>query len=346
MGKLRQYLGWVIAGVIVVAAVGVFAGMTLPLYGEISDLTGEIEEGAGNLSRDASQKPKPKDEDIEGFNAAKGKLETKLRQVMEFYHRYDEPMEKWFPNLGRDPKDTPSPSQFRTEWITQRNQLDQKIRDWHDDGLGYHRPYDKADFKIDTGFNWENIEELKADDLDTVMMRLFMKRYWIRALIADIVTDPALGAVRLLEVDFLKKIDKFDPPPSAAGVARPEETIQHAGWDLGWLPGVEATTGRNATIDNEQVLPSDLGETLTFGVAVMLPYDKVPALIDRLLKVEEGKPLIHIVATRIYVHDQNQFTHTETVELGKKGERERELQALYASRPPVVAITAYAIDFK
>lgn len=351
MAKVRQFLGWIIAGVILVAALGVFAGMALPLYGDISTKADEITTKAGKLQKDIRTKAMPKQEDIDGFNAAKQQLEAKRRQVVDFYRKYDDPLEQWFPGLSTDSKETPGASAFRTEWITKRNELDQRIKDWKNPGygLGYHRPYSPEDYKIVGGFNWETIEDLKADEmhlLDAVKMRLFMKRYWIRTLIADLVTDPSVDAHRLLEVDFLRKIDKFDAAASAAGAVPDSDRVQMAVWDLGWLPGQEGSLGRQSGFDNEQVLPAELGETITFGFAVMLPYAKVPELLDRLMRVEEGKPLIHVVTTKIYVHDQNPFETIEMVDPGMKDAKLAELAAKYASRHPVVAITAYAVDFK
>ena len=347
MNKVRQFIGWIIAGVILAAAAGVFAGMALPLYGDISDKATEIENMSADLQNDIRIKAMPKSTDIQGFEAARGTLENKLNGVKKFYRDYDAPLEQWFPSLNLDAAGTPGTSQFRTEWLTHRRALDQKMTDWRKKGLGYHRPYADEDFKIDMGFNWEKIEELTANELDDARMRLFMKRYWIRKLIADIVTDPGIDAHRLLEVDFLKKVEKFDVLASAAGAVPSGEMIQHVTWDLGWLPGGQGAPGRQqSTFDNEQVLQADLGETITFAFAVTLPYKNVPDLLDRLMRVEQGKPLIHVVTTRIYVHDQNPFEWTETVDPGKGTDRTKELNELYGSRHPIVTITAYAIDFK
>jgi hypothetical protein len=348
MKKLRNILGFLIAGVIALGALGVTAGLTLPELGGVGNATDEINQKAKELTDGIAVDPNPKEADIQRYDTVKKQLIDEYAQLIAFYKEHDKFLEAWFdPNTPA--AQTMLASTFLNAHDTKSKELDKKILDALPERLGYRRidrsqpGNENVPFGIIIGFDWETIGNANAVG-DAQVMRLVQKRFWIRDHVAKIVLERELSVERLLEVAFLNPIQELD---GKADRPLEEANVKYTVFESGFFPASLGGDGRQTALaDGEMVLPGALGETITFGVAVMLPYAKVPAFLDRLLKVEANGPLIHPVALRIYQHDQNPIQVTAQAPPDQQEAKQRELEAKEWSRSPVVAVTAYVLDFK
>lgn len=342
MKKMRQFLGWAIAGLIVIAAVLVFMGKALPMVVMIANRSSDISDLSDTLQSKAKRNPKPTAPEISEYDVIRTRLIKKYDSVVAFYDAHDKPLEQWHKRLDIKSARFPTASEFRVMYLNEMDALNKQFEDNAAITLGYHRPMDDEDeFVVLRGFNWEDWDNITVKELTNEYMRLLQKRFWIRKWLAEIAQDPKLSISRLLEVDFLVRIKNID----LELVHSEEQGIQMTRWERAFIPRMGRGSQRQTTIAEELLLPGNLGETITFGVAVMLPYEKIPDLIDRIQRVTENAFLVHMVGCRIYVHDQNPHVYPETVAEDKAAEREAELKELYGSRHPIVAITAYVIDF-
>ena len=341
MKKMQQFLGWAIAGLIVIAAVLVFMVKALPMVVMIAGESKAIRNLAKDLKEKAKDNPKPKAREISQYGVIRTQLIRKYNSVVAFYDGHDKPLEQWHPSLKITDK-FPTASDFRVMYLNEMDALNKQFEDNAAITLGYHRPEDEEDeFEVLRGFNWEDWDNITVKQLSNKYMRLLQKRFWIRKWLSEIAQDPALSISRLLEVDFLVRIKDID----LELVHSMETNIHLARWERAFIPASVGGSERQSGIADELLLAGDLGETITFGVAVMLPYEKIPDLIDRIQRVTEDSFLVHMVGCRIYVHDQNPHVYPERVAEDKADEREAELRKIYGSRHPIVAITAYVIDF-
>lgn len=353
MKKFKQHLGLGIAAVLAAAAVIVLAVMVLPLYGSISDTTTAIRGLADEIGSSARTNPMPTAADVSTFNDIKVKIDAKKAAVTKFYADHDVQLESWFPDVDLRGGVPATPASFAGKLRSLGSDGEQSLQKRTLDALPMRLGYSKidpavppAEFQVAYGFNWEDVSGEAGVKLTGEEMRLLQKRYWIREMIAGLATDPALKVHRLLEVDFLRRLpglDKPNRPPTPNAPWYP-----NAYWELGWFPGVAATSSSNlqSRIDNEVLLPAGQGETITFGVALMIPYETIPSFLEELMKVKDKKPLVHVVAVKIYLQEQNPFTYTDTVNPGEKAPLDKAKETEYGSRYPVLAVTGYVIDFK
>jgi hypothetical protein len=196
------------------------------------------------------------------------------------------------------------------------------------------------------GYNWENLTEkgrfLEANN--TIMSEL-QKRYWIRERLANAMTanENDLKVHQLLEIHFYRKIQDLETGGSggSSGVGT-ASVYPPARFLSGYLPIVG--TG-SPVLQSEPYLPGDVGRTLTFAVALLLPASKAPLFIQRFLDPKtEPAMLIHPLATRIYLVAQNEPEVFKTSEAGKKAQVIQEEEATLQAAPALLAMTCQLID--
>ncbi|HYF00506.1 MAG TPA: hypothetical protein VEJ18_16420, partial [Planctomycetota bacterium] len=262
MDQLKKNGFWVGIGAAGVVLLVLWAWKVMPLSGlqqrEVGILKG--------LVKDLQPAERPSDESIQKWKDLRAKMIESYTKITGFYAASDQHLERWFPGLPENPP----PGAFLAQFRAAASLLEEGIKKKGtligiDDGSG----------TVKHGFNWEDLTPaiwgmIPAEDQGKVLKDL-QKRYWARERVATAILKPDVKVTRVHDFRFFKPLHPriqqpaWEVPPTGA-----DHQVQY--------PGTRIEAGTMSRNFQEFVLPNELGGTITFGFAVVLPFGEVPKL--------------------------------------------------------------------
>jgi hypothetical protein len=120
--------------------------------------------------------------------------------------------------------------------------------------------------------------------------------------------------------------------------------------------GVNANAQGQPMNFTETPLPNELGQTLTFGFALELPYSEVPKAIREMLNpgnaaAAQEPMLVNLIGTHVTIREQNEpvvkYNYIKDDEADKKAKEADVLKKAGGDkpRPVLLAVTCQIIDF-
>jgi hypothetical protein len=210
--------------------------------------------------------------------------------------------------------------------------------------------------KTKFGFNWEAvtpndwavINNTGAND-EKMVLRELQKRFWARQRLANIILNANVKVSRIVDFRFFKLLhERLGQAPWQIFPNKPSEVIH---WQ-----GVNASPQGQPMNFSETPLPNELGQTLTFGFALELPYSEVPKAIREMVTPgnEAGateRMLINLIGTHVTIREQNEPKVSFNYILGDEADKAaKHADALKKAggdkpRPVLLAVTCQIIDF-
>ena len=252
-----------------------------------------------NLKKLEEAMPVPGKPDIESWEAYRGSLKAGYKTITTYFAKNDEALEVWFPRLT-----DPSRDLFMTEYRDKIKDLETELGK-RGVKIGVLQDPDDEESPRKFGFNWEDPQEfwgqIPPEDEKKVLKDL-QKRFWARKRVADVVLKSGAKVSRVHDFRFFKKLHgRVSAGWEAAPTGRDQVLY------LGKGEESSAAFGFGITAKfKEYALPNGLGETLTFGFALELPYSQVPKVLESMLKpgTEDGL-LFNVIGTRMTIRRQN-----------------------------------------
>jgi hypothetical protein len=295
----------------------------------------------------------PSQQDIDSWVKHRGDLVRNYNDITKFYTDSDKFLERWFPNLLLGADGDPARDTFMSRYLDEGKQLEEKLAAKpYEVKIGIEEdPAKKPKF----GFNWEQIQpnmwgaiQAAGTADEKAVLRELQKRYWARQRLANIIINSGVKVSHILDFRFFKSLHpSLNNAPWQQYPSKNDEVIH---WQ-----GVGANTQGQPVSFQETILPGDLGNTMTFGFAVELPYSEVPKAIREILNPGNGAQaqdmLINLIGTHITIRDQNLplvnyvFIKNDAAdEAAKKAEALKKAGGDKA-RPVLLAVTCQIIDF-
>lgn len=381
MNKLKQNAFWAGLGaagiVLVLAAVyWVGGGMT-----EASSAAGTVRTETNQLTglRDAQLIPGvrqgvPGQDDIKAWKARRDEFIAEYKSIKEFYGKRDESLERWFAGLNR-----PSYDQFSAPYLDSARKVEELLRKANPPvKVGYPVDPEQPDGDGKFGFNWSEVSRFAwgtlSGDERAEVVRTLQKRFWICQHIANACVRET-GVTRLKDVHFFAPLADPTKHPEMMP-ARPSVNEEPGG--VNYVGNPAAAGGPGLSRFDEFLLPDNglppkdpktkelvhLGKTITFGVTVTIPYDKVPRFIREMLNPNPFNDvagnlmqplLINVLACRVFVPNQNELELTKSLRIpdtdtpAQRNQKiaEAKAQAEEGIKPRAVQLrlTCQAIDF-
>lgn len=341
MDQLKKNGFWVGIGASGVVLLGLWAWKVMPLSGLQSREAGTLK----TLVKDLQPAERPSDDAIQKWKALRAKMIESYTKITGFYAASDQHLERWFPGLPENPP----PGAFLAEYRKNAEQIEQQVKAKGtliglDDGAG----------QVKYGFNWEDLTPaiwgvIPAEDQAKVLKDL-QKRYWARERVAKAILKPDVKVTRVHDFRFFKPLHTriqqpaWEVPPTGA-----EDQVQY--------PGTRVEAGQVARNFQEYVLPNELGQTITFGFAVVLPFGEVPKVLKEILNPEleprdetgKGRLLVNLIGAEVSLREQNEplivMTWTEGDKAQEQAERAK-AEAKVGVKDVMLAVTCQIIDFE
>jgi hypothetical protein len=181
------------------------------------------------------------------------------------------------------------------------------------------------------------------------VLRELQKRFWARQRLANIILNSNVKVTRIVDFRFFKTL--HERLAQAAWQVFPNKQAEIILWQ-----GVNANPQGVPMNFSETPLPNELGQTLTFGFALELPYSEVPKAIREMLNPgnEAGaqeRMLVNLIGTHVTIREQNEpvipYTYILNDEADKKAKEAEALKKAGGDkpRPVLLAVTCQIIDF-
>jgi len=338
-----------------VAAAGIllllFSLVVVPLMNRQALLKRKVKTKATELG--SAKEGTPSRADIESWSKYRSELVRSYGDITKFYIDCDKVLERWFPGLLLGADGDPARDTFMSRYLDEGKQLEDKLS---------AKPYEvRIGVEDDPtkppkfGFNWEQIQPQMWGAIaaagpadEKAVLHELQKRYWARQRLANIILNSGVKVSHIVDFRFFKKLHPtLSNAPWEQYPSKQEEVIH---WQ-----GVGATLQGQAPAFSETELPSGLGNTMTFGFAVELPYSEVPKAIREILNPGNGAQaqdmLINLIGTHITIKEQNVPTVSFIFEQNNAAdEAVKKADALLKAggdraRPVLLAVTCQIIDF-
>jgi hypothetical protein len=308
-----------------------------------------------------------------------GKLVASYLELAKFFSEYDLLLEWWMTNASAPPGNAALPAydemavardrktakkgEFTTKLQDAATELGKKLAQ-ATPPVKLGMPGEEEGTVVDPnaitfGFNWETIpwDDISKEDWGPILRNL-QKRLRIRERIVSLCTGSDVNVGRMVDVYFFNKIS-----PLLRGMQTWEQRPQAGTEEELPYPAVP----ERSTPDKfkEFRLPGDLGETITFGVTVDLPYSEAGKFIQAMLNRDIAPNLlVNIVGARVtlaphfdaetgsvsYQHEyEEEFKYEEAAD-AKETERNRleAIRKFYGKQKPMAVrlmLTCQVIDF-
>jgi hypothetical protein len=352
MDKLRQNAFW--AGT--AAALGVllilFLVLVFPKFGEQSNAEAAIAKKKKELDKDERKNAKA-EQDIQAHTQSKEQMIASYKKITDFYAASDRHLERWFEGVdGRDR------GVFMSRYREEIQKLEGSLTERKTE-IGIPDEDTSATRKF--GFNWEEplpqdwaviIQQGGAAEEARVLKEL-QKRFWARQRVANAILRGDVKVTRVHDFRFFRKL----------------ANLQNVSWDqlptgkdaVLW-PGVKADqAGSMPRNFQEYELPNELGRTLTFGFALLLPYPEVPKILKEILnpdiepKNETGSDrlLVNLLGAQISLREQNRpligYWYWDKDEADRAAKRSKAFQDAGMTdvlpRDILLSVTCQIVDF-
>ena len=289
----------------------------------------------------------PSREDTEGWLVYRKVLVRSYTDITKFYIASDQSLERWLPGVPENPPR----GAFMSAFQDALRHLEEELVTKHKVVIG--SPEDDSVKIKAPGFNWEKLDlpmwdqvlKAGASDEQKVLKEL-QKRFWARQRVANLVLQSGVKVSRIVDFRFFKKLH---PNITQA----PWETPQQGNKEAVQWQGVGADAQGQARGFQETLLPNELGQTITFGFALELPYDEVTKAIREIVtpgtQAQNNEMLVNLVGTHVTIHEQNDRVVTITYPKGdmtKKAEETAKALENSKRRDVILTVTCQIIDFE
>jgi hypothetical protein len=302
---------------------------------KIAALTKELD----TLRAEAAGRP-----DIEGWKKYRSEAQRAYKDITKFYADSDQALERWFiqnPNRGS------FMTKFRDEGARLEEELAKKgchvgLAGDEEEGEG------EKSRKKKFGFNWEDLQIVHWNSItqagpeeEQKVLRELQKRYWARQRTANLVLAGGVKVSRIADFRFFKKLH-----PAVSNAPWEQAPGQREGIAYQGLGGEGAGAMRGF---QESQLPNELGGTLTFGVALELPFPEVPKAVQEMLATRgpDDTRLINLVGVHVTTRAQNEpyvkFQYLQGNEKDK-ADKTAEVMKNATARDVLLTITAQILD--
>jgi len=335
MNSLKQNPFWLGIAASALVLAGVFFGLVFPLWGQQAAVR---KTNSKHLS-DLKKLSVPGRPDITHWTGYRSKLIESYTKLTEYYVQSDKHLERWFEGLPEEH----NRGDFTSRYADEIRKLEAAVAEKKTViGLG-----DPNEEKRKFGFNWEeptpaDFDRMQPDENKRVRKEL-QKRFWARQRVANIIINGTAKVTRVVDFRFFKRLS-----PS----------IQQAPWDampagtegVNYL-GTGDAMGRGGFAEYD--LPNELGQTLTFGVTLELPYSEVPKVIGEILnagyeKTPSERLLVNVIGTHVTIRGQNPLEENITYKRGDRQEFEKavaEKRKLLKPQDVILTVTCQILDF-
>jgi len=337
----------------ILGAVAVLVFVLLPMVGTMmtkqTKLKGQVKYSADQLK--TALKDTPSRGDIETWQKYKSEVGRAYKDVTDFYTTSDKHLERWFPGILLGADGDPARDNFMTRYMDEGRNLEEKLKT-HNVAMGLEDDTGKKRF----GFNWEAVTPndwaviANAGPSDEKhVLRELQKRFWARQRLANIILTANVKVGRIVDFRFFKLLhERLGQAPWQQYPTKPSELIL---WQ-----GVGANPQGVPMGFTETPLPNDLGQTLTFGFALELPYSEVPKAIREMLNpgneaAAQERMLVNLIGTHVTIREQNEpLVEFNYIKDDKADEEAKKADALKKAggdkpRPVLLAVTCQIIDF-
>ncbi len=309
MNKLKQNIFWVICGVAGAALLAICGVVLFPLFNDKEVARSSVSTLKNSLAKSV-QEGMPGNDDVKAWEQRRALLVADYDFISKHYIERDKELQRWFPENDVELPDEPPPriQQFADKYRDNGKEIENMFKAAGIAiGIQELSTDPNAEPKTQFGFNWEKLSEVPWEEVppadEAQVVRLLQKRFWIARHLANACAPSVDGksqkvAERLLDLRFFKELHNngswFQPlDAQIAGVRAP---LYSGSWAR-IIPGVKFP---------EFELPDRLGLTITFGAAVEIRFDKVPAFLQQMLNPSQRPQiLINILSSRIFVEKQN-----------------------------------------
>jgi hypothetical protein len=272
MGYVKQHLFTIVIALGVLLGVGFFVAKILPQFQELSRLKWRLEgkrKARTEIIKTATKAAQLySKKDITYLKDLLKELQTDHKKIIQFYADYDKQLEQWFEGL----QEGFTIARFQSSYKDKQVELDKTIK-----GLGLIRPKitdSRGPRRLEkpNPLNWEGIdlcEEIQS-------CKVIQKRYWIRKRVVNVIQEWLKGVpqdmrkgIYLEDMTFLSSPPGFKSPSSSDASEYPA-----------YRKGIEYT------------FPLGIGETISFGLKLTLPYQEIPRFMDTMLNVEQTPKML------------------------------------------------------
>ena len=352
MNKIKLSPFWLA----ILAAVGVLIFVLAPMVGTMmtrqAALKRQVKRAGEELN--AAKPGTPSRGDIETWQKYKGEVGRAYKDVTDFYSTSDKHLERWFPGILLGADGDPARDTFMTRYLDEGKQLEDKLgKAPHNVLIGVE---DAAGGKSKFGFNWEAVTpndwaviSNHGPTDEKMVLRELQKRFWARQRLANIIINGNVKVHRVVDFRFFKTL--HERLGQAPWQVYPNKAAEIILWQ-----GVNANAQGQPMNFSETPLPNELGQTLTFGFALELPYSEVPKAIREMLNpgneaAAQERMLVNLIGTHVTIREQNEPMVPYKYVLGDDADKKlKEADALKKAggdkpRPVLLAVTCQIIDF-
>ena len=340
MDQLKKNGFWVGIGAAGVVLLGLWAWKVMPLSGLQNRQQGKL----SGLVRELQPAERPSDEAIQKWKALRGKMIESYNKITAFYAASDQHLERWFQGLAENPP----PGAFLAAYRDQTTELEKRVKAkgtqiGFDDGSGPKYGFNVEDL---TPAIWSMIP---PEDQGRVLKDL-QKRFWARERVAKAIEKADVKVTRVHDFRFFKPLHpRIQQPPWEVPPTGADLQVQY--------PGTRIEAGTMARNFQEYVLPNGLGQTITFGFALVLPFSEVPKVLKEILNPEleprdetgKGRLLVNLIGAELTLRNQNE----PVIEVPfMEGDAEQKKAAYAAAEAKVkaqdvmLAVTCQIMDFE
>jgi hypothetical protein len=340
----------------ILASVAVLLFVLLPMIGTMmtkqTSLKRQVKTAAKALEE--AKAGTPSRGDIETWTKYKGEVARAYKDVTDFYSGSDKYLERWFPGILLGADGDPARDNFMSRYLDEGKLLEDKLsKPPHNVAIGVEDP---GGGKAKFGFNWETVTPNQWAEItnhgpadEKMVLRELQKRFWARQRLANIILNSNVKVTRIVDFRFFKTL--HERLAQAAWQVFPNKQAEIILWQ-----GVNANPQGVPMNFSETPLPNELGQTLTFGFALELPYSEVPKAIREMLNPgnEAGaqeRMLVNLIGTHVTIREQNEpvipYTYILNDEADKKAKEAEALKKAGGDkpRPVLLAVTCQIIDF-
>lgn len=352
MDKLKQNAFWAgTAGALGVLLI-LFLVLIFPKFGEQTKAENKVKSKKNELEREERRNAKA-EADIALWDQSKKSMLDSYKKITDFYAASDRHLERWFEGVdGRDR------GTFMARYREEIQKLEASLTERKTE-IGVPDESNPATRKF--GFNWEEplpqdwgviVQQGGAAEEARVLKEL-QKRFWARQRVANAILRGDIKVTRVHDFRFFRKL----------------ANLQNVSWDqlptgkdaVPW-PGVKVDQpGQMPRNFQEYELPNELGRTLTFGFALVLPYPEVPKVMKEILNPDieprnetgSDRLLVNLLGAQVSLREQNRplvgYWYWEKDEADRAAKRAKAFQDAGMTdvlpRDVLLAVTCQIVDF-